>query len=63
MLAHPKMVRGTKEFFEPLSILQRQRGQDPHDQKLEMPIKQIHNMFICQGYILKIYQHICSEVI
>ena len=55
MLAHPKMVRGTKEFFEPLSILQRQRGQDPHDQKLEMPIKQMYNMFICQGYVLKIY--------
>ena len=40
MLAPPKIVRGKKEFLKPLSILQHPRGQDPHDQKLEMPKQQ-----------------------
>ena len=62
MLAPPKIVRGKKEFLKPLSILQHPRGQDPHDQKLEMP-KQIYNKDIyIYIYVLRkhlqIYQHI-----
>ena len=62
MLAPPKIVRGTKEFLKPLSILQHPRGQDPHDQKLEMP-KQIYNskdVYVLRKH-LQIYQHIYSK--